>query len=385
MPVHRYLLALGAAASVTLALTWLYVALAPLAFLDPEYPYWLAKQELLRRCDLGTVLVVGDSRAAVDIIPTRLGVAATNLAVGGGEAIEAYAAVRRTLACPDVPRRVVVSFDVAHFVQPDLFWDRSVRFGFLDHAELRELRAVSERLGDVSVLDQKHGDGLSRGIRELLYATRFPGLYFNSLLKGGVLLRWWDNRAALREGLAARGQYFFGTEAGSSVVAIDGHLDRFAPLPVLDAYFDRLLALLAARHVEADFVAMPLNASTWRAVRPALRDGFAAYLAGYAARYPNFHIVGPLMPAWDDGWFGDAFAHLNPAGAALFSTRFGDCLRARLGEVALQGAAPGCAAFDQPRLQDAPPSTQNAAQWGWFNATGTDASAKVAPISKRGS
>jgi hypothetical protein len=378
-PLH-YLLVLGGSACIILALTWLYVAVAPLAFLDPEYPYWLAKQELLRRCDLGTVMVVGDSRAAVDIVPARLGVAASNFAVGGGEAIEAYAAVRRALACPEPPRLVLISFDAAHFVRPDLFWDRSVRFGALNLAELRELRAISERLGDVSVLDQKRGDGLPRGLRALLYAARFPSLYFNSLVNGGVLLRWWDNRAALHAGLAARGQYFFGTASGSSVVTAEGHLDRFTPLPVLDAYFDRMLALLAARHIETDFVAMPLNASTWHAVRPAVRAGFAAYLAGYAARYPNFHIVGPLMPAWDDGWFGDEFAHLNLAGAALFSARLGDCLQA-----GLDAAGAGCAAFDQPRLQDAPPSTQNAAQWGWFNATSPDASASVAPISKRGS
>jgi hypothetical protein len=385
MRPHCYLLALGASAALTLALIWLFVIAAPLAFLDPEYPYWLAKQELLARCDLGTVLIVGDSRAATDIIPARLGVTATNLAVGGGEAIEAYAAVRRALACPDPPRRVVISFDPAHFVQPDLFWDRSVRFGALDYAELRELRAISEHLGDTSVLDQKHADGLPRGLRAWLYAARFPGLYFNSLLKGGVVLRWAENRAALRAGLAARGHYFFGTAPGSSVVTIEGHLDNFTPLPVLNAYFDRLLALLAVRHIETDFVAMPLNAATSRLVRPALRDGFTAYLAGYAARYPNFHIVGPLMPAWDDGWFGDEFAHLNPAGAALFSARFGDCLRAGLGEAPGKISDPGCALFDQPRLQDAPPSTQNAAQWGWFNATARNASASVPPISKRGS
>jgi hypothetical protein len=398
---RHYLLALGATAALTLAAVWLYVLAAPLAFLDPEYPYWVAKQELLQNCDLGTVLIVGDSRAGVGIIPARLGVTATNLAVGGGESIEAYAVLRRALACPDLPRRVVISFGTAHFVQPDLFWDRSVRFGALDLAELRELRVISERLGDASVLDQKDADGLPRGIRELLYAAQFPGLYYNSLLKGGLLLRWADNRARLRASLASRGQFFFGTASGSSVVAIEGHLDSFRPLPVLDAYFDRMLALLAARHVPTDFLSMPLNAATGRAVRPEVRDGFAAYLAKYAARYPNFHVVGPLMPDWNDGWFGDEFAHLNPAGAALFSARFGVCLRALIGDTpaAAPGGVPGqalqesamktsgraCVAFDQPRLHDAPPSTQNAAQWGWFNATAPDASASVAPISKRGS
>jgi hypothetical protein len=385
MAPHRYLLVLGATAALTLALVWLFVAAAPLAFLDPEYPYWLAKQDLLRRCDLGTVLVIGDSRASTDIIPARLGVPATNLAVGGGEAMESLAVVRRALACPDPPRRVVISLDPAHFVQPDLFWDRSVRFGALDYADLVELRAISERLDDTSVLDQKRADGLPRGLRAMLYAARFPGLYFNSLMKGGVVLRWAANRAALSDGMATRGHYFFGTASGSSMVTTEGRLERFTPLPVLDAYFDLLLAALAARHIETDFVAMPLNASTSREVRPALRDGFAAYLAFYAARYPNFHIVGALMPTWEDGWFGDGFAHLNPAGAALFSARFGDCLRARLGEIPRKDPDAACVAFDQPRLQDAPPSTQNAAQWGWFNATDRDASASVPPISKRGS
>jgi len=415
MRASRYLLALGVTAALVLAVTWLFVVMAPLAFLDPEYPYWLAKQELLRQCDLGTVLVVGDSRAATDIIPARLGVTTTNLAVGGGEAIEAYATVRRALACPNPPLRVVISFDAAHFVSPDLFWDRSVRFGALDYAELRELRTISEALGDTAILDQKRADGLPRGLRALLYAAHFPGLYFNSLLQGGVVLRWWENRAALHAGLAARGQYFFGTAAGSNVVAAEGHLAGFTPLPVLDAYFDRLLALLAARHIETDFVAMPLNAATARMVRPVVRQGFTAYLAGYAARYPNFHILGSLMPAWQDGWFGDEFAHLNPAGAALFSAGFGDCLRIRLADQAAAQLAlrqiprgiptkiprevvpegrrqlaarvtdAACAALDQPPLQDAPPSTQNAAQWGWFNATGRAASASVSPISKRGS
>jgi hypothetical protein len=197
---RRYLLALGATAALTLAVFWLFVLAAPLAFLDPEYPYWVAKQELLRRCKLGTVLIVGDSRAAVDLIPAGLGVTATNLAVGGGEPIEAYTAVRRALGCPDPPQRVVISFDAAHFVRPDLFWDRSVRFGFFDYADLRDLRTVSERLGDVSVLDQKHADGLPRGIRALLYATKFPGCPARGPRVTRAVFLWHRTRIGRRRG-----------------------------------------------------------------------------------------------------------------------------------------------------------------------------------------
>jgi hypothetical protein len=374
----RYLLSLAVAAVTSLAALWALALAAPLAFLDPEYPFWRAKLELLRRCDLGSVLIVGDSRAAADVIPARLGVKASNLAVGGGESIEAYVAVRRAFACPRPPRRVIVSIDAGHFVRPDLFWDRTVRFGFLRPDDLAELRRTSEALEDPSIIDQKRGDGLDRDLRALLYGARYPGLYLGSMLHGGLFARWWENRAALAAGRASRGQYFFGTANGSDVVAVEGHMRAFAPLPVLDAYFNRMLALLADRGVSVDFVAMPMNRATADSVAPAVRQGFQAYLQGYAARYRNFHIVGPVWPAWNNGWFGDEFSHLNPAGAARFSAAFAACLRARV------AGASDCA-LDQPRLQAAPPSTQNEAQWGWFNATARDASASVAPSSKRGS
>lgn len=57
--------------------------------------------------------------------------------------------------------------------------------------------------------------------------------------------------------------------------------------------------------------------------------GFAAYLASYAARYPNFHVVGDVMPHWPDLFFGDEFSHLNPRGAALLSTGLGAWLSER--------------------------------------------------------
>lgn len=321
MRMSRYLTALGVTALVSFALIWGWIIAVPLAFLDPEYPAWLAKQRLLQGCDLGDLIVVGNSRAAVDIMPALLSVPSTNLAVGGGSPIEAYAVVRQALACAEPPRRVIISFDAAHFSEPDLFWERSVRFGFIGNDLLRDLRRVSLELGDTSIWELRR-DGVPPALRGGLYAMRFPSLYFSSLLKGGVFLRWWHNREFLAQTIAARGQYFFGTDPGSSGIAVEGHLTAFTPLPVLDHYFAATLALLAERGVDVEFVAMPMNEATWHATRPALRSGFAAYLTAYATRYANLHIAGDVMPHWPDRWFGDAFSHLNPEGARRFSTDF---------------------------------------------------------------
>ncbi len=384
LSVRAYLALLGAVAVLLFALVWAWVAWMPLAFLDPEYPAWLAKRQMLARCDLGRVVIVGDSRAATDIMPSRMPLLTTNLAVGGGEPIEAYAAVSRALACPKLPARVIVSFGPGHFMRPDLFWDRTVKFGFLGAAEIAELGRISRQLGDMSVYEAGHGDGLSGRTRGALYAIRFPSLYFGSLSRGGLFLRWWENRRVLATGLAARGQYFFGSAPGSASVAVEGELGGFAPLPVLDRYFDRMLALLAAKGIGVEFVATPVNGETWSAAPPALRTGFAAYIVRYEAKYPNFRLLGPIMPHWPDRYFGDRFGHLNPTGAALFSERLAGCLAESTEPCALGRSAALEASAGEPGLESGgagthtPPATEGAGTWSRFRSSRSPASITAA-------
>jgi hypothetical protein len=356
-----YLRLFALSTAISFGLVWAWVAAVPLAFMDPEYPSWHAKQLMLERCDLGDAIILGDSRAAVDILPVRLPIRVTNLAIGGGKAIEAYAALDRALACASPPKLVILSFDPSHFTRPDLFWERSIRFGFLSASDVEALRTASHGIGDTSVYEARHADGLPSIVRDKLYQLRFPPFYAASLIHGGFVLRWPGNQVRLHEALASRGQYYFGTAPGSGVVAVEGSMEAFRPLPILDLYFDRLLALLEVHRIQTWFIAMPVNDATWRLVRPVMRDQFAAYLAVYERRYPLFHVTGDLMPHWPDRFFGDQFCHLNPEGAERFSASLAQ------------------------RLQDAPPSTQNEAQNEWFSDTGRDASAKLLPNSKRGS
>ncbi len=323
---RAYAAAMAAAALGSFLVLWAWIAFLPLAYLDPEYPFWRAKQELVRSCDLGDLIILGDSRATVGILPSHLPLRATNLAVGGGKPVEAMAILRRVLTCPTPPRFALISFDPGHFMKPDLFWERSVRFGWMDRADLRELAELSAATGDWSVHEARQTDGLPPAVRAALYGLRFPPYYFNSVLKSGGFLRWGTNRAGLAQGLAARGQYYFGTAPGSDGVALDAGLDAFAPAPVLDAMFHRVLARLAASGITAWFVPLPVNDATWQAMRPEVTAGFEAYLAAKALRHDRFAVRRVAEPHWPNQWFGDAFAHLNPAGAERLSRDLAACL-----------------------------------------------------------
>jgi hypothetical protein len=230
------------------------------------------------------------------MMPVRWRVRATNLAVGGGEPIEALAALNRAMRCPRLPKQIILSLDAVHFTEPDLFWERTARFGFVDGDEIATLRDVSHRLGDVSVYELRHNDGLPSWLRDAMYRVRFPSLYFSSLMKGGFVLRWPRNEANLAASLASRGQYFFGTASGSDIVAAEGHLREFRPLPVLEWYFNRILEQLAAHGIPSLFIEVPMNDATARAVAPGVSGAFRAWLATYEARYPGFRVVGEVMP-----------------------------------------------------------------------------------------
>ncbi len=313
--------------AVALALVWAWVALAPLAFFDREYPSFLAKRIMLQTCDLGSIVVIGDSRAAADIVASKLPVPTANLAIGGGGPIEGYFLLRRAMRCPHPPSRVILSYNAQHLTHADTFWERSVRFGLLGRSEVDEVSRVAARLGDHALSDRLHS-AAPDGLRSWLYAVCFPAMYMDSLLHAGGALRYAGNRRVLATVLQTRGQYEFGTSDGSSDVAMEGWMSDFRPDPVLDHYFDRLLALAADRGIPVRFVAMPVNEATFAASSPGVRAGFAAYLAVYAARYPGFSVAAELLPHWPDRFFGDGYSHLNARGAAIATARLARCLQA---------------------------------------------------------
>ncbi len=338
-------------AAGALILVWLYVLYLPMAFLDDEYPRWTAKLALLDRCDLGDVLILGDSRAAVGIAPMQMAARGTNLALAGTTSIEAYTVAQRALRCPVPPRRVILSISPPQLTQVNTFWDKSVRYRLLGLTELRTLLDVSRSTGDYSVFTLDDRDGLPPVLKALLHGVRFPALYFNSLVQNCVFLRFWRNEAILRAVEAARGQYFFQHVPfdASTMVTGEARMAGLVPSPTLDAYMERLLDMLERRDIPVDFLAMPINANTGRHISPGLRAGLDAYLHELEQRHPLFHVIGETLPSWPAAYFNDPLAHFNAVGTQLFSERLSKCLASAGPSAGSLASFPACnRVLDQP-------------------------------------
>jgi hypothetical protein len=324
-----YLTIFALALALSFAAVWAYVALLPIAFLDDEYPRWAAKHDMLDVCDLGDVLVAGDSRAAVDLAPTALPLPTTNLALAGTSSIETFFSLQRALACPHLPKLVIISISPSHFADPDTIWSKSTRYQYLNLTDLLDIYRTSAELNDWSTYRDAASDGLPPLARTYLHAAEFPPLYFASLANGGVFARLWRNMRIQDTVRRARGQYFFiENESGTNDLAPEALLHRFQVSRVIDRYFDRTLALLATSHLHAVFLGMPLNDASAAAAGDGLREGLAAYLRLYAGRYPDFGVPADPLPHWPSRYIGDRLSHMNSAGVWRYGTALTRCLPA---------------------------------------------------------
>lgn len=304
---------------------WLYVEAAPLAYLDRDYPYLLAKQRLQAECRAGDVAVFGDSRAVAAVIPSLVGVPTTNYAMSGTSPVETYFAVKRLLACPTAPKLILLAHSPLKYSSDSDYWTFDARTGFLSYGEMRAVETEARRLHDDQLERERSGDHLPGALRDFLFRVGFPPFYFDSLLNAIVAARLGTNQAALRDNIASGGYGQFGTAPGSSKPATEAGAG-FSRSPLIDAYLSRTLRLAAKRGVPVYAVSVPINDATCAQMPKSLRDDFRAYLDAKAAVYPGLRVVDPVLPCWDNSFFGDAW-HLNAKGARLYSQALGGWLR----------------------------------------------------------
>ena len=316
----RYLLYLGGSLLAVLLVAWVYVALAPMAFMESGYAAWAAKSAMLKECRLGQLAFFGDSRLESGVVPAALPVQASNFGLAAGTAVETNSAVRRAMACPAVPRQAVIALVPEHFGPlSKFFWILSVRYGFLSPGEVYATERLANRLGDTETLATPTPDGLGGWVRDWLYAIRFPSLSFGSLVQGRVFGRYASNTERYAAMLRSRG---WAEYAGGVDVPADP-ADAFMPTRLQAAEFEAALERLRARGVEVFLLVMPFAQS--HREDPGLFAGYLQYLASAARRFPGVHMVGNGVPIWPDRFFADG-AHLDAAGAKAFSERLAACM-----------------------------------------------------------
>jgi hypothetical protein len=327
-PNHRqYLIVVLSIAAVLIGIVWIYTRSMPVAFMESGYPVTAAKQSLLSRCDLGDVVVLGDSHAEGSVMPLEMPAKTANLGLGALSPVEMYFVARKVLNCPNPPKLVldIHSLEAFSGVGEGL-WKRALRFGLVSFSDVREIGRQAGALGDPSLEKVNTNDGLTGLVRDLAYGYGFPSIYTSSLVAGRVFGRYQPNMELLGKISARRGYVEYPPFTGTAVVGSDAKIVRFAPPPLAEFYFDATLRTLTRAGVAVVFLTPPIAEATGAALQPGVADAFASYLQTHAGQVSGVPPDRLGIVLWPDRLFVDG-GHLTEEGARLFSRRLAPCVR----------------------------------------------------------
>lgn len=312
-------------AAAVIAAGWLYTSRMPLAFMESGFPVTLAKKDMLDRCDLGSVVAMGDSRVEAAFIPARMPVAMTNLGLGAVGPTEMYFIARRLLACPNRPRLVVLAYAASDFQgSGEGLWKRAVRSGLMNYADLRELSAEASHLGDRSVETVDTKDGLTGQLRDLAYGFGFPSVFFSSLVDARINGRLASNTALYDGTLRRRGHVIYSAPSGERMLGVDSKLTAFETVPLQQYYLAETIRMFSAAGVPTRFVIMPLSQATVAAMHPSVADAYQRFIQSQAGA-SALSTGGGRIEGWPDNLFADG-SHMTEAGAEAFSARVAPCI-----------------------------------------------------------
>jgi hypothetical protein len=317
----KYLAAFVISGLVTaLAMAWVVHAL-PMQIYEESYPmyaYEKAVEEAPAR-EPATTLIVGDSRAKASLLPDKLGAGSLSLTLPGASAIELYHAADRYLSRHPAPRNVVLSISAVHFGDANIFWERPIKFGYLDQAAVSEVLDQAQRLGDPTF-----GSPWEARFSYLLHRLNSPHLYLPELRRAVFQPHGAANQQLLAQLERERGHCFFGTAPRSNGLAYEDFHEQFAPSPTFDHYFRKLIDRLRATGARVVFMAMPLNQRSRQQLKPGFVQSYDRYFAGIARDYPDVEVRAS-WPLLDDEYFGDA-NHVNGRGSEVVTRMARDML-----------------------------------------------------------
>ncbi|MEC5387193.1 hypothetical protein VVD49_15800 [Uliginosibacterium sp. H3] len=331
-----------AALLLSLAAIWLYVVYMPMRFLETGYVSWTAKMDLAKTCDMGDLVVIGDSQAEAAINPLGLSVKSTNLAVGGATPIEMYYWGEHVLRCPNVPRHVMLTMARGQMgLISNFLFENGARYGYIGFGPLQEIQTESARLHD-GALERLHTrDGLNGTLRNAFYAMHAPPLYFNSLISARFNGRAQANTQVYDRLLRNRGHNDYPGQVQNAGAGAHAEEPDFKVLPIQAYYLERLIERLEGAGAQVHFLVMPRRGSGDEQHAGQQDARFNAYLVGLQRQHPHFDVVNGVPAIWPDALFSDA-AHLNPAGTERYTAQFEHCVKLRV----LAGPAAPAAACD---------------------------------------
>jgi hypothetical protein len=330
----KYLSAFFGPVILILAGLWIVVRIKFAVFSPTEFQITKAHNDMIAKCDVGNLVILGDSTANAALLPSGIGPDVRNFGFGGATPIETFFIAQSILRCPNAPKAVILAFtpfalagrDVPQSEGEDgMFWTRAVEYHVVNHAGAMQVLRDSRKYerdftGPESLFDFDYK------IKAALYTAGFPPYFFPDLQTYAQdrLKRDSDSGAGIRavvylETILDAGHHFYGTDAqGGAAVDLDASLPAFSVSPLKNLYLRRTIEEFRAHGTTVYLMEPAQNSLSTSRNAPGLIGDFQNYLLSLTTIGPGVVVLDSGFPSWDQVMFGD-YEHLNLRGAHIYS------------------------------------------------------------------
>ena len=300
-------------AALPFILVGVFTLVAPLCYMDSEYPAWhYARKQAAAEQD-AKVLVLGDSRAKADVMPAYFAEGGLNLAIGGATTIENYYTLKHYLE-KNKPERIVILFAPFHYSSMDNFWQRTMYFNYLRVPEtmevFREAKACSS--------DEVIRDGYVKDA--FCDRTRVTSVYLPALMNAKFVGRYSANQQALDELAAGDGHMLFGTADYCDDLNYEVNYEDMresGDSELIGVYLKKLLDLCRENEISVIVAQPPMNEASYQELHEGYVRSFGYFMRSVQDLYPEI-TVETEIPCYGNEMFGDS-SHLNRQGAEKFT------------------------------------------------------------------
>ncbi|SFU46553.1 hypothetical protein SAMN05216480_104132 [Pustulibacterium marinum] len=304
------------------AIIYVVCLLLPYHYFNGEYPMWKHKMEIIAQKNSFNNLIIGDSRAIAGIDPHILGDSYYNLALGGGTPMEGFYQLKKSLQEGKKIDTLLISYAPIHFEQSEMFWDRQVKYNFYN---LNEVEEIFTKLNTKNEIFWEY-DG-SRYYKESSESDYLWKAFFTHYkspmtlraeLSKSLLLRGYSNYKIYDEIKARKGSYDFGKKEFSHELNVEAKRTSFSPKNIILSSLKETFKLAKENHITVIYVSLPMNKSSYLALKDKYRTGVLAMYGTLQTEYPEVIFKDNGLLYYEDKFFGDN-SHLNKNGRERFS------------------------------------------------------------------
>jgi len=302
----------------------LLVAFLPWRIFYREYPMWISKEEIMNNPLNYTTFIIGDSRALSAFLPEKIADNCYNLALGGGTPIEGYYTLKKLVRSHKI-KKIIVSYASFHLESTDTFFERTVKFKFLDIPDLKEIFSCSFSCNqkfweENSLYYHGMGEKASAIIKAGLTYANFPFYYKPELSNLSPINRYKVNVAVYKEITSSKGHFNFGTAEFSNGLSKEAERPDFILNRVCTSYLEKTFQLAHENNIQILYKTAPCNTTSFNRLHKKYLSEYNQYFQDLKKKYPYIIFDEALFP-YNDSLFGDP-SHLNKRGCVAFSEEF---------------------------------------------------------------